>query len=75
MPLLSKPEIGQLQQLMKEDGWEILLRQLADYIDKVNAEKVTGANEFESLRMLHTNQGRVDGLTEFFDKLDKKAFE
>lgn len=73
--MLNKAEISQLKQLMKEEGWEILLRVLAGYINELNAENITGQNAFEALRALHSRQGKVEGLTEFFEHLDKKAFE
>lgn len=73
--MINKAEASQIKQLMNENGWEILTRYLAEYIEKKNSEKITGQNEFETLRTLHERQGCVDGLTDFFEQLDKKAFE
>lgn len=72
---INKAEISQLKLLMKESAWETLLRLLGEHMDAINAEDISGTNEFETLRMLHTNQGKVDGLKEFFDQLERKAFE
>lgn len=72
---LSKAEISQIKLFMKEDGFEVLLRILAQHIDEINATKVTGQNAFETLRELHIREGKVEGLTEFFDRLERNAFE
>lgn len=71
---LSKPEISQIKQLMREGGWDTLLRFLGTHIEEIRSEKVIGDTEFHTLRMLHINQGKVDGLLEFIDILDKKTF-
>ena len=51
------------------------MKLLGDHITAINDEEIVGNNEFESLRMLHTNQGKVKGLEEFFDKLERGAFD
>lgn len=73
--MAEKSDSALLKQLMREDGWDLLMRHLGAYIDEINAEKVTGATEFEALRMLHTNQGRAEGAKNFFEKVEKHAFE
>lgn len=72
---ITKAEASQLRATMKEPGWDVIIRLLADQIDAIRAEDVTGNNAFEELRMMHKNQGRVDGLKEFFDKLEHGAID
>lgn len=72
---LSKTEISQLKELTKENGWDVLMKYLGQYIEETNGIEINGQNAFETLRMLHTNQGKVSGVTEFFDRLERKAFE
>jgi hypothetical protein len=72
---ITKTEAAQLRGLMKESGWDVVIRILADEIDAIRSEEIAGNNEFEELRMLHLNRGRVQGLKEFFDKLERGAIE
>lgn len=60
---------------MKEPGWDIVLRILGEDIDTINGEEIGGNNEFETLRSLHRNEGRVQGLKDFFDKLEHGAVD
>lgn len=72
---MKRAEASALKSLMKESGWSVLEQKLADHITKLEAEKVVGGNAFEELRALHTKQGKVDGLREFFDMLERGAFD
>jgi hypothetical protein len=76
MATLDKGQKSLLKRLIREnDGWDVLELALAQYIDEIQREKVTGSSEFETLRMLHTNQGKVDGLKEFFERVERVDFE
>lgn len=70
---LNKLQKQKLGRLVRDDVWDILVLALDEQIVKIQSEKVTGSNDFETLRMLHTNQGKVDGLKEFFNKVETDA--
>jgi hypothetical protein len=55
-----------------EGSYDVVMRHVEAYIDgKDEASKITGQNEFETLRILHINQGKVEGVREFFEQLEK----
>ena len=72
---ITKGQGQTIKSLMQEERWGVLMKLLGDHITAINDEEIVGNNEFESLRMLHTNQGKVKGLEEFFDKLERGAFD
>ncbi len=72
---LKKEQFALLKAMMREPGWDVLLQCVAERINELNADKPTGQNAFETLRALHIREGKVDGLTEFFDKVEKNAFD
>lgn len=72
---ISSAEASMLKQLQKENTWDIVIKLLAQKIDEIRAEDANGPGAFETLRSLHTNQGKVAGLKEFFDDLERGAFE
>lgn len=72
---LTKAQQGQIRSLMKENGWEAVTRFVALKLDQWRAEAVTGQNAFEELRTLHKRDGKVEGLLEFMDQLERQAFE
>lgn len=71
---LNKAEASLIQGLMRERGWDILTRVLAEYVDGLRAP-VTGNSAFEELRALHKQQGAIEGLQDFFSALESKASE
>lgn len=75
MSKITKVQGQQLKGMMKEDAWDTVIKLLAIFIEEDNAQEITGNNEFETLRALHRHQGRVEGLTTFFDKLERGAFD
>ncbi len=72
---LSSADKARIKQLMKTDEWESVVRFFAIKITQWKDEKITGGSEFETLKSLHTNQGKVDGLEEFMNQLEQQAFE
>lgn len=71
---LNKAQCGQIRSLMKDDRWDAIIKFLAQKIETLRAERIAGTNAFEELRALHTRDAKVDGLIEFFDQLEKQAF-
>ena len=72
---LNKAEQSQVRSLMKEDRWDIVIKFLGEKLDQWRSEKIVGQNAFESLRMLHTRDGKVEGVNEFFEQLERGAFD
>ena len=70
MSKLSRTESAQLMSLMDKPGWACLTKLVAMTINELNAREATGENEFQVLRALFTRQGRVGGLTEFFNGIE-----
>jgi hypothetical protein len=71
----DKQQISRLKQLVQDDGWDVLRAILAQHIVELDQQEITGNNEFETLRELHKKQGKVEGLAEFFDKVEKLDFD
>ena len=72
---LAGADKQRIKWLMKTEQWDSILRFFAYKIGQWNDEKTTGTNEFETLRMLHTKQGKVEGLEEFMNQLEHEALE
>ena len=72
---LNKGEKAALKRLQDDQAWDIVVKLLSEQIDEWRAEQTSGQDAFQELRMLHKMQGKVDGLKEFFDKLERRSFE
>ena len=72
---IDKNQAAFLRQLMKEPGWDILMTLLGSALDELTVEKIVGNTDFETLRALHKAQGKEEGLKEFFDDIERGAFE
>lgn len=74
-PILNKLEMSGIKKLTRDDAWDFLIKALGFYVDRINALKPSGADAFETLRSLHTNQGKVDGVKEFFEEIERLNFK
>lgn len=72
---LNKAQQAQVRSLMKEDRWDAVMRFVALKIDQWRTQKISGNSEFETLRDLFTRDGKVEGVLEVFDQLERQAFE
>lgn len=72
---LNKAQQAQIRSLMKDDRWDAIVRFFGLKIEQWKGEKVNGDSAFQELRALHTRDGKVEGLTEFFDQMERQAFE
>lgn len=72
---LSKAEQAQLTRLLKDDAWPVLEKYVAFFVETIIEQRVAGNNEFETLRDLHINQGKTDGIGELFQALEQQAFK
>lgn len=72
---LDKGQSMLLKKMMQhDDGWDILILALGQYVEHLNVDRTYGSNEFETLRDLHVKQGKVDGVKEFFDQVQQLNF-
>lgn len=72
---LSNADKARIKQVMKTDEWESVIRFFALKLTQWQSEKITGISEFDTLKNLHTMQGKVDGLEEFMNQLEQQAYE
>ena len=70
MAKLSRTESAQVMKIMDTEGWNMLMKLVAMTVSELNARVSAGSNAFEVLRSLHTREGKVAGLTEFFNSLE-----
>ena len=75
MAALTKMDKAQIKGLMREQGWAALMKFVGLKLDSWRESAITGTNAFEELRMLHTRDGKVTGVLEFFEDLEKNALE
>ena len=69
--ILNKQDSAALMAMVDKPGWFALQKLVAMTINELNNREVSGSNEFEVLRSLFTREGRVGGLKEFFDGIEK----
>ena len=72
---LTSAEKKQIKGIMKLEGWDAVMRFVGLKLDQWQAESVTGQSAFEELRALHKRDGKIEGVTEIFDQLEKQGFD
>lgn len=72
---ITKAQEAQIRSLMKDDRWDAVVRYVALKLERWQDERISGANEFETLRALFTRDGKVEGVREVFDGMEQQAFE
>ena len=56
-----------------DGSYDIISRLMAEYAVIINNTEITGENAFQTLKQLHTQKGKVDGVTEFFNEIERLA--
>ena len=69
---LNSAQNQQIKALIKNDGWDVMMFLLADQIDTLNRETIEGQDAFNTLKNLHLREGKVAGLTEFFERIERQ---
>ena len=62
----------QLQKLQRSDEFDALVKLYGEIIDKWQSQNVIGQDEFETLKLLFIQVGKIAGLREFFEVLEGK---
>ena len=70
---LQKAERAALQGLIQSDVWDIVIRLIDDQFVTLGREPIVGQNEFETLRSLFHKEGRLDGMGEFINIIEREA--
>lgn len=72
IPPIDKLNKAKLKAWHREDGgsYDVLMALIEKYIDSINDEEIVGTDAFETLRMVHINQGRKK-IQQFFKELDQ----
>ena len=61
-----------LDKILRSDEFDALVKLYGETIDKWNEQNVIGKNEFETLKLLFTREGKKEGLKEFFETIEGK---
>ncbi len=72
---LTKQEKGMIKGLMREQAWQALMKFVALKTEQWKGQPVGGKDAFETLRSLHTRDGKVEGINELFDEMEKTVSE
>lgn len=72
---ITNADKARIKQLMKTDEWESVIKFYAHKLNQWNSEKITGVSAFDTLKNLHSQQGKVEGLEEFMNQLEQQAYE
>jgi hypothetical protein len=72
---LNKLQKSQIKAWMQDESYSAVFQFYKNKLESIKEEEITGMTEFETLRQLHKNQGKVEALTTFFEDLDKQAYE
>ncbi len=75
MTKLNKLQTSQIKAWMQEESYAAVFQFFTNRLETIRAEEVTGHNEFETLRALHKKQGKEEALVDFFNDLEKSAYE
>jgi hypothetical protein len=77
MVKITKTEASMIRSIHTEPGWNVIVRMLGQRIEELGARagSVQGETEFQTLRALHRAQGGIEELKQFFEDLERGAFE
>lgn len=71
---LSGKDKNQIKALMRDEKWESVIKFVALKLDQWREQPIIGTTAFEELRSLHKRDGKVEGVNEIFDQLEKQAY-
>ena len=66
---------GSLKVMLSEKGYDMLCELRDKVIRRWNDQTVSGQDAFQTLRAVHRKEGKVEGLVEFFETLEKEALK
>ena len=72
---LNKLQKSQIKAWMQEESYGAVNQFLGERLNEIGNQEITGSNEFETLKALHQKQGSIQALRDFFNDLDKQAYD
>lgn len=75
MAKIDRTQAAALKRLMSTDAWGVLEQAYLNRMSAILRQEVNGLDAFQTLRMLHRQQGKAEGLREFFEDIEKLAFD
>lgn len=73
--MLVKSEKQAIKSLMEDRRFDVVLKLYESLIDKWSREPGVGMNEFDTLRLTFTKEGKILGLKGFFEILENQGQE
>ena len=70
---LNKLQREQIKGIMQQPGWEALIVFTGLMINKWNDEEVKASDEFNTIWNMAHKTGKINGIKEYFDILDREA--
>lgn len=70
---LERIERAQIKSLMQDDRWNGFEKAVALYLAMLREEKIGGQNEFETLRALHSRDGKIEGINGLLKELEENV--
>lgn len=75
MAKLTQTEQKQIQTLAKDERWDALIKFVELKLEQWRGEEVAGPSAFEELRAMHKRDGKIAGVLELFEQIEKKAYD
>ncbi len=72
---LTKQEKAQIKSIQGDDRWNAVLKFVGLKLTQWRESGVSGRTSFEELRALHKRDGKVEGVLEVFEQMERQAFE
>lgn len=72
---LNQAEKATIKSLMRERGWETLMKYLGQQVDKYKDEQVKADTEFETIWRLAQRESKVEAIIKFFDNLERDVIQ
>ena len=62
----------QIDKILQSNEFDALVKLYAKTVDKWKDQNIIGKDEFETMKLLFTREGKIQGLREFFEILEVK---
>jgi len=67
---LEKQEIMRLRSFMESVNYDIISEIVKKYSFELREQNADGGSEYDTIRLLFTREGKIQGLKDFFDMLE-----
>lgn len=72
---LNKAQKSAISSLMNEDRWNVIELVKELLLGKFKQDNVGGQDAYTELKNLHIQQGKIEGLEQFFEILENQGFK